>query len=64
VPIKIGSKRRLSEMKKDLIMQSSARNHIITRFKKLGLDIDVTKVDIPIISKSSEKRRTTRSTSL
>ena len=50
-------------MKKDLIMQSSARNQIKTRFKKLGLDLDITKVEeSPIIPKSSDKKRATRST--
>lgn len=57
-------KRRFSEMKNDLFMQSSARNKIKARFIKLGLDSDITKVEeSPIIPKSSEKKRATRSTS-
>ena len=51
-------------MKNDLFMQSTARNKIKARFIKLGLDSDITKVEeSPIIPKSSEKKRATRSTS-
>jgi hypothetical protein len=50
-------------MKKELIMQSCARNHVKAKFKKLGLDLDITKTEeSPIIPKSSDKKRATRST--